>query len=222
MRLVVQSTPQPGLLTGELVDPETGAVFARLTDVSVGDDPECWALACNGTPRVILTSGVHASHEDDPGAWLTSWSEKGWAAFDGQAGVASNAAKERGVELLLRPDAKGMLSDAVSTLSWCTRGGGQRQSLLLDPIGWLVPSMLRDLDDHLIRLNELSEAMISHGRVACVLLRSLRRGTDDQLIPASLRAGDLDATLLRKRLGRLIEHAPAGAVLDKRDWALFS
>ncbi len=222
MRLVVRNTHPSVHLTGDLVAPETGAVFARFADASVGDDPGRWAQACEGTPRVVLTSGTHASPDEDPGAWLASWSDRGWAAFDERVRDASNAAGARGVELLLRPDARGMLSDAVSTLSWCTRGGGQRQSLLLDPVAWLVPSMLRDLDDHLARLNELGEALIEHGRVACVVLRSLTHGAGDQLAPASISDGDLDAKLLLKRLGRLIELAPAGAVLDEGDWTLCS
>lgn len=233
MRLVVRNppssgpTPAPssGAVTGEYHDPQSGEIFARELDASVGDDPKGWATRCAGVGRVILRSGSlsQVGDEDrDAPAWLASWSERGWADFDERVREAHQAAQEQGVELLIRPHAQGMLSDAVSTLSWCTRAGGLHQSLLLDPIAWLVPSMVPDAKDHLIRLCEICEALIEHQCVSCVLLRSFRQETGtNRLLPASLTRGQLDARLILDHLGALIEHAPALAVLDERDWALF-
>ena len=173
-----------------------------------------------GTPRVLVHDRI-AVQQDDPDrdaeSWIRSWSQSGWESFDSTLRSARLRAEELGVELLLRPSSAGMLSDAVCTLSWVARGGGQDARLMLDPMGWIVPSMLRDLPDHLDRIEELCIEMIEHGRVSCVLIRSLRTEEAGQLIESSLGDGEPDALVILKHLSTLIERAPEIAVLAQPD-----
>ena len=122
-----------------------------------------------------------------------------------------------GSELLVCPSSTGMLSDAVCTLNWVARGGGQDAQLMLDPMGWVVPSMMRDLQDHLDRIAGLCVEMIEHGRVACVLLRSC---SGEQLERASLIDGDADSRSIVEHLSPLIGRAPEIVVLSEADLGL--
>ncbi|MEX0876002.1 MAG: hypothetical protein WD114_00965, partial [Phycisphaerales bacterium] len=198
----------------------TGDLYATELDLSVSDDPARWGEAIGDSPRIILRCASFAAIDtpgDSPGdlsgdqaaAWLESWSESGWAAFSQRVARARQAADDRGVELLIRPGAGGMLSDGVCTLSWFARSAGAAPRLMLDPVGWITPSMVRDLDDHLLRIAERSHQLIDAGAVECVLLRSAGAvtGPGSSLDPRPLHdqagADRLDPGLILRRLAPL-------------------
>ena len=91
--------------------------------------------------------------------------------------------------------------------------------MLIDPVGWLVDSMMRDADDHLRRFGELCVECPS---VELVRVRSVKRAEDGSLEACSLNDGDLDATMILDRLGGLIEKASGVVVLDEVDGELIS
>lgn len=155
--------------------------------------------------------------DQDAQSWLQSWSQSGWEQFDRLHEHARTVAQSLGAELLLCPNSAGMLSDAVCTLNWVARGGGQQARLMLDPMGWVVESMSRDLPDHLDRIAALCVEMIEHDRVACVLVRS---SAGEGMDPVSLGAGDVDPGMLVERLGPLLTRAPEIAVLEETDLGL--
>mgnify|MGYP005846455433 CR=1 FL=1 len=170
-----------------------------------------------GCERLVVLDRLpnHGGAPDgDAESRLRSWSQTGWERFDAMHAKARDRARERGVVLLVRPSSAGMLSDAVSTLNWVARGGGRDAMLMLDPMGWIVASMMRDLPDHLDRICALCIEMVEHGRVGCVLMRSYRGAAMDR---ASLTDGDADASVVIRHLGPLIERAPLVGVLEGAD-----
>jgi hypothetical protein len=173
-------------------------------------------------PGALIVSddaGHSASSPDDkPDSWLMSWSQTGWAAFDRAYHETRERADSMSTQLLIRPSSSGILSDAVCTLNWCARGGGQDAQLFLDPIGWVVPSMMRDIEDHLDRIVELCLEMVDRGRVWGVLLRSVRWDEDQTvLIPASVVSGQIDTEMILSKLGPLIRASGRCALLDVLD-----
>lgn len=168
-------------------------------------------LDADCTRLVLHDDAGHAGSEpdDDASSWLASWSQAGWERFDTTYRRAKSRGDEHGVELLIQPSCVGMLSDAISTLNWCTRGGGQDATLLLDPMGWVVPSMLCDLQDHLVRINDLCLEMVGQGCVGLVLVRSLgmKPLIEDEPV----------ARLVIEGLAGLLQRAPAIGVLSERD-----
>ena len=205
--------------TESLILPD-GSVFAHMPGFNIQDDPESWIDSAEPGGRIVLGCGqllTNRSAESTSRSWLTSWSEQGWEEFSRRFRSCMDLASQRRIGLLIRPSAEGMLSDAVCTLNWCTRGGGQDATLLLDPMGWIVPSMLRDLDDHLVRISELCQEMIDHGRVGGVVLRSCEVRDGEILAGRSLSDGSIDARLIVDRLGELGRRAGVGVLLDPED-----
>ncbi|MGV6814001.1 MAG: hypothetical protein ACWA5W_03210, partial [Phycisphaerales bacterium] len=94
---------------------------------------------------------------------LAGWTQDGWGAFDHQFARLREQLKTHGSTLIIEPTSSGMLSDAISTCAWARRQIGSDEqstdrrgwSLMIDPVGWLVESMLIDASDHLRRFNEL-------------------------------------------------------------------
>ena len=161
--------------------------------------------------------------DEDPQSWLSSWSQNGWERFDAGYRVALTKAQLMQAQVVLRPSADGMLSDAVSTLSWCTRGGGKQASILLDPMGWIVPSMMRDLEDHLDRISELALEIQEHGRVWGILVRSVTPSADQSsLTPCPLHAGEPASELIMEKLSGLIDACERVIVADPSDIARIS
>lgn len=85
---------------------------------------------------------------------LRTWSATGWAAFERVALELDAAATAAGVDVILRPHARHVLADPQSTLAWLKRTNPNRLKILLDPAGWLTPSMMETADDHLARAFE--------------------------------------------------------------------
>ena len=128
--------------------------------------------------------------------------------------------KAKGTQLVIRPSSSGMLSDAVCTLNWCTRGGGQDAMVLLDPMGWIVPSMMRDLEDHLDRIVELCLEIIAHRRVWGIMVRSIAWNADRSgLFPSSMSSGEPDEAMLGKKLRPLLANPVWRVLWDESDIA---
>jgi hypothetical protein len=173
------------------------------------------------TQVIILGDGVgHAGEtpDEDATSWIRSWSQSGWERFDAAYREVRTKTDASGIEVVIRPSAHGMLSDAVCTLNWIARGAGQDTKLLLDPMGWVVPSMMRDLEDHLDRIVELCLEMAAQGHVWGVLLRSVAWNEDrSALVASALDSGEPDKTLLIKKLSPLLESCPIQLVVDPAD-----
>jgi len=215
MHLIFEPAQLSITRNGQYLQSDDRSVFAYDAGITLLDWVDAPQAAQADAPRLVLHDDVGhtgASPDDDARSWLASWSQSGWERFDSAYRQARSRADALGIELLIQPSSRGMLSDAISTLNWCTRGGGQDATLLLDPIGWVVPSMMRDLPDHLDRINELCLEMIEHGRVGLLLLRAFEW--------ASLTHGGGDTAQILGGLSESIQRAPAIAVLDERDLAL--
>ncbi len=170
---------------------------------------------------IILSDDAgHASDspDDDAGSWLRSWSQSGWEEFDRSFRKAQDLMKTKGTQLVIRPSSSGMLSDAVCTLNWCTRGGGQDAMVLLDPMGWIVPSMMRDLEDHLDRIVELCQEMITHRRVWGIIVRSVAWSEDGSGAKSCpLGSGDADGAMILSKLRPLMDACERTIVTDPSD-----
>lgn len=225
MRLIVTAPDPARPLMREYRDADSGALYARELGLSVADDTSGWAMDHDRPPRVVLSTELSIAREPDEEAaamrWLRGWSERGWGEFEDHVRVAEAKSEELGVGVLLRPDAGGMLADAVCTRSWMSKRGESGAGLLLDPLGWVVPSMMRDLDDHLLRLAELCEQLIAQGGVEAVLMRSVAE-TDAGLTPAALGEGTIGAARLLGPMSGVLRAAPAVAVLDEGDLGLLA
>jgi len=199
---------------------------AQIDSIGNGD---CVLVGCHDVRDSIAGFGGDSDSSDDlddirSAMLLASWSQSGWEAFDEQFALLNEKIQSRGARLMIEPSSKGMLSDAISTCAWARRSGGHDQasggwSMLIDPVGWLVDSMMRDVDDHLRRLCELS---IECPNVELVRVRSVKRTDDGSLVACSLSEGDLDAAMILDRLGGLIERASGVVVLDESDIKLMS
>jgi hypothetical protein len=212
-----------GVIVGEIRALGTDSVYAHVLDASVGTDPLVWLDGLgvlddiDGPGRVVLRCGepvrANLSANDDD-RLLASWSQSGWARFDEELNAAVELAAQRDIELMVRPGALGMLSDAICTCSWARRSESLGCSLLLDPIGWLVPSMLADAGDHLRRIADLCS---SCPKVGGVMVRSVRLDGDGGLVETAIHEGVIDPELIVSTLGDLVRDAPAVIGLDEAD-----
>lgn len=216
MHMLVEPVKQSGVVTSQICS-ESGEVFASMLDVSIGSEPGDWLEQCSQAVRVVVRCGdpVEADAQGDEAArLLASWSQAGWAQFDEQLAQLDQVTQERGVELLIRPSCHGMLSDAICTMSWARRAQGLDCGLLLDPVGWLAESMMRDVDDHLRRIEELC---VGCSKIRAVLVRSVRRDSAGKFVESSVAEGLIDPELIAARLAGLIEYAGSVVVLDRAD-----
>ena len=193
---------------------ESGEVFARLLDVSVRTDPQEVLRASEGAQRVVVRCDDPVSAEPDAARLLASWSQAGWAQFDEDVFNLDLRMSEAKIELLIRPSSSGMLSDAICTMAWSRRSEALGCELFLDPIGWLVESMMRDVDDHLYRISDLCQECT---KVGALLIRSLKRDESGALVECSLGEGEIDPKLIADRFGGLIASASSLVVLDRSD-----
>lgn len=216
MHLLVHAVDQPRPVHSEIRS-EDGEVYASILDASVRFDPKDWIEACQDTRRVVLRCGdpVHADATgNDAARLLASWSQAGWTQFDEDLAALDQTMSDAGIELMIRPSSEGMLSDAICTMSWVRRSEHLRCSLLLDPIGWLVGSMMRDVDDHLRRIADLCQGC---PKVGAVLIRSVRTDETGRLVETSIGDGEIDPKLIADRLGGVIRSTEAVVVVDWAD-----
>jgi len=227
MEMLYQGIEDRGVILGEIRALGTDSVYAHVLDASVGTDPLVWLDGVGGLDgtdgpgRVVLrcSEPVHANlSANDDDRLLASWSQSGWARFDEELETVVELTAQRGIELMLRPGALGMLSDAICTCSWARRSESLGCTLLLDPVGWLVPSMLADAGDHLRRIADLCG---SCSKVGAVMVRSVRLDGDDGLVETNIDEGAIDPELIVSTLGDLVRDAPAVIGLDKVDLERF-
>ncbi len=199
---------------------------SQVDSIGQGD---CVLVGCDVVRDSIAGFGGESKTSDElddirSAMLLASWSQSGWEAFDEQFAMLDEKIQSRGARLMIEPSIDGMLSDAISTCAWARRHGGANPgshgwSMLIDPVGWLVDSMMRDADDHLRRFSELC---IDCPSVELVRVRSVKRAEDGSLVACSLRDGDLDSAMILDRLGGMIEKASGVVVLDEADGELIS
>jgi len=217
MHLLVEQVESSTAVTARLRAIGTDSIYGVMVDGSVDSDPSRWLNACFDAPRVVLRCakprGGEASDRDDV-ALLASWSAAGWARFDEDLGRFDRLAREHGIELMIRPSASGMLSDAICTCSWARRSESLGCSLMLDPMGWIVGSMMGDIEDHLCRISALCSQC---PKVGAVLVRSIGQDEMGGLIETTLDDGMIDPELIVSCLGGLVRSAPAVVALDRAD-----
>ena len=140
----------------------------------------------------IIPCGKHTQIDPEPSAQLLSqWSQDSWEPFN----TVIDRIMSTNTNLVVLPGAGGRLSDAICTLSWAT--AHPKVPLLIDPIRWLTPSMLDDLQDHLIRFTSLCSELPN---IWGVVLRSLETTQDNQLSHVPLGQGLINDHLLDQTL----------------------
>lgn len=108
--------------------------------------------------------------QSDAESAFAAWSRASWDSFDASL-AALTASTTR--PLILWTNAGAMLSDAVSTLSFARRQPAVR--LMVDPVAWLTPSMLKDAPDHLARF---AQALTLCESIDAVVLRAIPNDHD--------------------------------------------
>jgi hypothetical protein len=225
-------------------DIESGELYAVVLEASVATDPEVVLERVGsgsglGTTRVVVRSSEPiASHakeseiggnqdkdqdEDqyqDAHRLIASWSASGWTDFDESLNRLIEQVKNKmpDIRINILPSADGMLSDAICTLSWVRRTENLDCGLILDPMGWLVPSMMRDVEDHLGRICDLCIQMCEYPKtVDSVMIRSVKFNGEDGLGHSSLGDGDLDPAMIVRCLEPIIRSAGRVIVVDSSD-----
>lgn len=220
MQLVFDTDQISGPSAGLIRDSQTGNSFASLIDASVETSLDRLRSIIENEPelkRIILRCGEPTqadASESDAARLLASWSQTGWADFDERVRKIDEVCQLMGIGLMIRPNAIGMLSDAICTCSWARRSEDMSCSLLLDPIGWLVPSMMRDVDDHLGRIAQFCEEC---PKVGALLLRSVKLNESGSLEESSIKDGDIDPSLLIKQFSGFIQSGVDVIVLEEAD-----
>lgn len=106
--------------------------------------------------RVVVYSGWVES-EDDAEAARLSWSPATWArCVEGLAALRSRC-EAAGTELLIRPNARHVVSDVPTCQKLLGEAGLEGVGILLDVAAMLTPTMMRDAADHVRRLALLVE-----------------------------------------------------------------
>lgn len=208
MHCILEQTDHSSSANLLLAQGEPQAVFAHMPDPSlawVGSDPSEWIEACNGAQRIVVQCGRQEIGGDEHAAsLLASWSQAGWAQFDENVLELDQQMNKAGLGMMIRPSSTGMLSDAICTMAWARRSEDLGCSLMLDPMGWIVESMLRDMDDHLRRINDLC---VGCEKIGAVMIRSMKHSQAGLLVESSLGEGEIDPAIIADRLGGLIRWA---------------
>lgn len=177
---------------------ESGGVVARFCEVDVVSVAQAWP-SVETDSVLIARCGCHAGVDPEPSAdLLARWSSDSWEPFNEAVVKASGLASEHGTELIVLPGAGGRLSDAVCTVSWSVSHA--EVGILLDPVGWLTPSMMRDLNDHLIRFGSVCQEIPN---IWGVVFRSLQMDESGALVHAPLGEGLIDMDLLERTIGTI-------------------
>ncbi len=177
---------------------ESGGVVARIADRDVQSLAADWDGVGSGSV-VIARCGSHAGIDPEPSAdLLARWSSDSWEPFNEAVVKAAGVAREHGTELVVLPGAGGRLSDAVCTVSWSVSHSDV--GILLDPVGWLTPSMMRDLNDHLIRFASVCQEIPN---IWGVVLRSIQMDESGALVHAPIGEGLINRDLLERTIGTI-------------------
>lgn len=187
--------------TGLIEQPSDSAESQPIASISTNDVLQLannWENAAS-TSTLIVPCGQHSQSDPEPSAELLSmWAEDSWKPFNNSVETLINLASDNQTELVILPGAGGRLSDAICTVSW---GYSHPEvPLLIDPIRWLTPSMLKDLEDHLIRFASVCNELPN---IWGVVLRSLELDSAGQIIPKPMGEGIINEDLLMRTLGTI-------------------
>lgn len=169
--------------------------IARCVELDILDLPAQWAEDFANT-TIIVRCGIHAGSDPEPSAdLLAQWSQDSWQPFNHAVRSINDLAQQHKTTVVIRPGAGGRLSDAICTLSWASTNlpSLPQIQLLLDPAGWITPSMVSNLQDHLIRSTDLCVQMPS---IWGVILRSIIHETPELLVGAPVGEGLIPSGLL--------------------------
>ncbi len=189
------------------IESSDGRLFAAVEDANLAlADPQIRHVA-PGVTRLLCWSGWFGEGADPqrgifPRDFRT-WTPVGRAALHAACDAALATLTPRGVEFMLRPHARHILSDVQGCLAFLRSYPSVR--LLLDPASLLTGAMLPSAEDHLRRM---FENLAPHPSTAAVVLANVERLTaddSDALGPVPLHRGLIDPALLL-RLWK--EHCP--------------
>lgn len=182
--------------------------------------PEAWPAA-----SVVARSGSLARGGDpfaeDPRNWMPSGRRALEEALDRLVGPLAST----GRTLLLRPHARQVLSDLAGCADFLRRHRGERFGIALAPADLLVPSMLPQADELLVRAFEVLVPRLDPSR-DLLILQDLVPGDGPDVLPVAVPLGEgvLPWQACRSLLGRMpmglrIALDPAaGADVLKRIW----
>lgn len=171
-----------------------------------------WRLpAAKGVHRVACWSGTLAEGLFDTD--FHTWGPKGMVALEQRLDALVPECVSLGLQLVLRPHARHVISDAQRAARLMLQRSGSPLRLLLDPASMLTAGMLPAAEDHLTRMFEVLGPMPA---VAGVLLANVAApataaadepdaGEPLRLVGLREGAGVLDPALI-ERLCR--EHVP--------------
>ena len=97
-------------------DGPTAAIELPLSIESWANGGTSEAMDCDVIILQDLVGHGGSTPDDDAESWLRSWSQSGWERFDASFCNACRRADSLGKQVVIRPSATGMLSDAVCTL----------------------------------------------------------------------------------------------------------
>lgn len=156
-------------------------------------------------PRVIGWSG--SLGDSLFGRAFATWMPAGRDALAGYLDAALSRCRDAGTTLLLRTHARHVVSDAVAARAILDERAGEPLGVAFDPAACFEAEMLRDAQDHLVRLFELAGPLAD-----VIILRSLAPPMGAGDLPAAVALGEglLDAGLL----GRLVKaHGREGVIV---------
>lgn len=206
MRILIQS---------QGLGPFAGAVGV-IADPGVVEDP--WAVIMGGNPlggviaapagaaRVVLGSGFIPMEDEELGVVdPRTWGQEGW---DRLRGAIEEYMGRFAGEVLVRPRARGVLSDAPSCLRFLEWSATQarRPGLLLDPVGMLTGDMVARAEDHVGRLLGM---VAGRPGIAGVVVSNVTE-EHGEAVRAALHRGVIDGGTL---VAMVREHVPEGVPL---------
>ena len=148
------------------------------------------------TPTLIVPCGSHKGTDPQPSAdLLAQWSLDSWEPFNAAVEELVVLASSKDTQLVILPGAGGRLSDAICTVTWAN--AHPDIPLLIDPARWLTPSMMTDLNDHLIRSASLCQEIPN---IWGVVVRSVQADDDGHLIHAPIGEGHMTDELLDRTI----------------------
>lgn len=181
--------------TGTSILNESGKSIALVADTDIMSIAEHWSDDFADS-TLIVPCGPHAGIDPEPSAdLLAQWSQDSWEPFNAQVLAANQLAKDSNTKLVILPGVGGRLSDAICTVSWANTH--KKNGLLIDPAGWLTPSMMTDLNDHLIRFVSMC---LEIPNIWGVVIRSIQEDEAGHLVHAPLGEGLISEELLDRTI----------------------
>ncbi|MFK7758820.1 MAG: hypothetical protein AB8C13_02605 [Phycisphaerales bacterium] len=201
---MTSKTPDSLVLTDTqtTISDQQSNVIARCVQIEIHNLADQWSPDFADS-TIIVRCGAHAGSDPEPSAdLLAQWSQDSWEPFNESLRAINDLAEQHNTTVVIRPGAGGRLSDAICTLSWASTNlpSLPHIELLLDPAGWITPSMVSNLQDHLIRSTDLCVQMPS---IWGVIVRSIMHKTPELLVEAPVGEGLIPTNLLDQTVGTI-------------------